>query len=101
MAGLAGLKRLRPRLVGDPVRCQGPGDLPPSSSGLVLASLELVGQRGEERLGLLLLSAGVAILLDWMFRLVALRGHSNKETVLTEVIIEAPQTLIPRIRQKY
>ena len=86
MAGLAGLKRLRPRLVGDPVRCQRPGDLPPPSSGLVLASLELVGQRSKESLGLLLLSAGVAVLLHGVLWLVALGGHSNKEAVLTEVI---------------
>ena len=85
MAGLAGLERLRSGLVGDPVSRQCSGDLPPRA-WLVLASLELVGQRCKERLGLLLLSAGVAVLLDWVFWFVALGGHSNKETVLTEVI---------------
>ena len=85
MAGLAGLERLRSRLVGDPVSRQCSGDLPPRA-WLVLASLELVGQRREEGFGLLLLGAGVAILLDWMFGFVALRGHPDKETVLTEVV---------------
>ena len=85
MAGLAGLERLRPGLVGDPVCRESSSDLPPGA-GLALSRLELVGESGEEGLGLLLLGAGVAVLLDRVLGFVAPGGHSHEEAVLAEVV---------------
>ena len=59
-----------------------------------LPCTELVGDGGKEGSGLLAPGGRVAVLLHGVLRLVALRGASDKEAILAEIIGKTLETLV-------